>query len=522
MLSDVFAVIRKKLYFFSLLLLLIGLPLSKALVSVSEALLVLSWFIAPGLKNRIDLLCQRKSIWVFICAMFIVFVGLIYSQNISRNVFLIFNIKISLVLFPIIIGTFETLTKRELKTMLVVYSIANLLSTLVSTFIYFNFINYEIINIRRIAVFVESVRFALIIVLNILFLLYSLYYTKSRQLQILISILILWFAVFLTILQSLTGVLSLSITLLVILAVNYKRINRYFCYSFGLIALLFIGYTFLLFKKNIKEYSFVHEVNIATLDTLTANGNPYKKYEGDTVRVNGHLRNIYICVPEMRKQWAIRSAMHFDSIDHSKWQPVRVTLINYLTSKGLRKDSTGVVQLTDRDIRNIEEGYKNYKLAEVGFEARVYDLIREFDEWKKTRLPAGSITIRINAMMNAWKVTKENLCFGTGYGDINDDIQLQFQKDNKVFGKDMRQNPHNQLFTIMIGSGIIGLIIFLVTYILPGIMEQRFRSYFFLVSFCVITISFFTDDTLERMIGAVIMAFFFSIALYSIPEIKKE
>jgi O-antigen ligase len=115
-------------------------------------------------------------------------------------------------------------------------------------------------------------------------------------------------------------------------------------------------------------------------------------------------------------------------------------------------------------------------------------------------------------------VFKKHPWIGSGYGDINDDIQAQFQKDNLVFGEDKRQNPHNQLLTIMIGSGIIGLIIFLFSYTMLGIIENKYRSYLFIICFCVISISFFTDDTLERMIGAVIMALFFSLSLYSIPQ----
>ncbi|HOT13320.1 MAG TPA: O-antigen ligase family protein [Bacteroidales bacterium] len=511
-------VLRKNIYFFSLVVLLAGLPLSKALVSIGEGLLVFSWFVAPGFKERVKALGQRKSIWIFAGSTLFVLAGLFYAENIQRNIFLITNIKISIVLFPIIIGSFEKLSWQQLKVLLWVYTLANIAATFFSLLIFFHVIEYKIANVRQIAVFVESVRFALLIVLDILFLLYAIYHSQNRKFQVLMIISIVWLVVFLGILQSLTGILALALTLLVVLLVRYRKISVYIRVAFVVLGLLSIATGAYLFKSNLNEYRAIHIENTAKLDSLTLNGNKYEHSVNDTIRVNGYLRNIYICEPELRIQWAKRSQVAFDSLDNAGWVPVKVTLVSYLTSKGLRKDSAGMSQLTDRDVRNIESGYYNYKLAEVGVNARIYDLIREFDEWRRTGIPAGSVTIRINGLKNGWKVFSEHIWFGTGYGDINDDIQAQFDKDSPDLGEDKKQNPHNQLLTIMIGSGIVGLVVFLLSFVLPGILERKYSSYLFLVSFCVVLFSFFTDDTLERMIGCVIMALFFSLFLYAVPK----
>lgn len=513
---------RKNIYFFSLVILLAGLPLSKALVSIGEGLLVFSWFAAPGFKERIKILRQRKSIWIFVSMMLFVFAGLLYAENIQRNVFLITNIKISIILFPIIIGSFEKLSWKQLIVLLWVYTLANIAATVFSSLIFFHVIEYKIADVRQIAVFVESVRFSLLIVLDILFLLYAIYHSQIRKYQVLMIISIAWLIVFLGILQSLTGILALALTLLVVLIVRYRKIGIYGRIAFVALGLLGIATGTYLFKSNLNEYRAIHIENTAKLDSLTLNGNKYEHFINDTIRVNGYLRNIYICEPELRAEWLKRSSFAFDSLDNARWVPVKVTLVNYLTSKGLRKDSVGMSQLADRDIRNIESGYYNYKLAEVGINARIYDLIREFDEWEKTGKPAGSVTIRINGLKNGWKVFSEHIWFGTGYGDINDDIQAQFDKDSPDFSEDLKQNPHNQLFTILIGSGIVGLVVFLLSFVLPGIIERKYGSYLFLVSFCVVLFSFFTDDTLERMIGCVIMALFFCLFLYAVPKIDKS
>jgi hypothetical protein len=304
---------------------------------------------------------------------------------------------------------------------------------------------------------------------------------------------------------------------LVVFAVYRNQIKKVWRVVIPLCLVLFV-ISGIFYIRNLKsEYHVVHKTDLAKLPEVTENGNPYLHNLNDTTRINGYLVWINVCETELRRQWLLRSSKPFDSLDIRGWVPTKTTLIYYLASMGLSRDSAGMAQLNNQDIKYIEQGYNNKLLAGIGLRARMFDLVRESDTWQRTGKPDGSVTIRLNAFMNGWKVFKKAPVFGTGYGDINDDIQAQYEADNQIFGEPMRQNPHNQLLTFLIGSGIAGLLVFLISFILPGIIEKKYKSYLFLVSFCITAMSFFSDDTLERMVGCIMMAFFFSLTLYAIP-----
>lgn len=514
--------LKEKSYFLALSLMLVALPLSKALVSISLVLLLLSWFLTFDYREKLSIIKKRKSILVFLIGYILVAFGLLYSENFQRNIFLLFNIKISLVLLPLVIGTSRELTEKESLILLVLFSCANLIAVIVSSLILFQIVPYEFTDIREISVFIESIRFALLLVINILMLLYLFFVVKEWKWKIIVVALITIFIIYLNLLQALTGLLALFSTLAVVALVYWKRIHILLKTTMLLIVIFVISAVSFTYIDASKLYYAPLDKMPDIPDSTTVNGNPYYHNLNDSSAINGHFVNVFICEPELRKEWEKVSSKSLDSLDLRKWSILYSTLVSYMSSKGLKKDSVGFSKLSKRDIRLIEYGYTNAALAGIGMKARVYDLIREFDVWKKTGLPAGSVTIRINAMVNGWKVFKKNIWFGTGYGDINDEIQKQFEADNLVFGDDKRQNPHNQFFTILIGSGITGFIIFTLSLVLPGFMERKYKSYLFLVSFCVVVFSFLSDDTLERMIGCIITAFFFSLFLYAVPSKDME
>ena len=472
--------VRNNCYFSSLMMLVMVIPLSKALLSISLGLFVFSWLFAPGLKARVRVLKNRKSIWFLLLGYLVVAAGLLYSEDTGRNLFLLGKIKISQVILPVVMGTFDPLSKRKLKLLLIAFTLANFIASLVSSLILFQVINYEITDVRKISVFISSISFALLIALNILFLAYALKNDFNPAWRMIYLVLIIWFIILLCFMQALTGLITIMFALLVEFMVYFVHIKKVWrvVIPFFLILIIILG-SFYIIKIN-SEYHVIHNFEYAKLPKLTKNGNPYLDNKQDTTRINGYLIWINVCEPELRKQWSLRSLKPFDSLDLRGWVPIKTTLVSYLSSMGLTKDSAGMAQLKDKDIRYIERGYNNKLLTGIGLKARMFDLVREFDTWNRTKEPAGSVTIRLNALINGWKVFKKAPLIGTGYGDINDDIQMQYNSDNQVYGFKMRQNPHNQFFTVLIGAGIIGFVAFLISFVLPGIFKKNINLICFL------------------------------------------
>ena len=99
------------------------------------------------------------------------------------------------------------------------------------------------------------------------------------------------------------------------------------------------------------------------LERFTANGNPYTHNANTGALENGHYIDLYVCEPELTKEWNRISRVPYDSLDR-RGQPVSLTIRRYLTSKGLRKDSPALSKLNPADIQRIENGLANYRFRE--------------------------------------------------------------------------------------------------------------------------------------------------------------
>ena len=70
--------------------------------------------------------------------------------------------------------------------------------------------------------------------------------------------------------------------------------------------------------------------------------------------------------------------------------------MRYLTSKDFRKDADGVGQLTDNDVRNIENGIANYNYIEnPGFKTRIMKVMIAYRNYKKSGDANGSGDLQI-------------------------------------------------------------------------------------------------------------------------------
>ncbi|MEZ5199206.1 MAG: hypothetical protein R2764_23325 [Bacteroidales bacterium] len=87
------------------------------------------------------------------------------------------------------------------------------------------------------------------------------------------------------------------------------------------------------------------------------------------------LYRIYVSDKELEESWKSRSSFDYRGKD-KKGQELKQTLIRYLNSKNLRKDMDGMAELTDKDIRNIEQGISNYHYArKFNLNSRIYKVL---------------------------------------------------------------------------------------------------------------------------------------------------
>lgn len=512
--------IHNIIYFWALILLVVSMPLSPFLLTISEIILILNWVIEGNWKQKAEFLKNRKSILLITIVIVIHIIWLVCTTDFAFAINDI-KIKLSILLLPLVFGTSAALSEKKFKIILVWFILAVFVSTLISTAILFGVIQHDYTDVRNISIFISHIRLSLLIIMSIFILFYWFFLSKAAiSIQnFAIIVLILWFILFLWWLQSLTGIVALLSVSIFFIFVNFLR-NKLLKIKIALMALIvFILLAFSLYVLNVvKNYYNIDKINPTKLVTHTVNNRAYDDTLNWIGYENGHYVAYYNCELEVANEWNKRSKIPYAGLD-KKNQTLRSTLIRYMTSKGITKDSVGVLQLSKKDIRNIESGMTNYVFEQKGLYPRLYQSVWEIDQYLKNgTVNAHSITQRIMYLQTAFAIIKENLWFGVGTGDAQLEFNKQYAKNNSQLSEKWRLRSHNQFVAFLVSFGVIGftIIIFILFYI-PTI-EKRWRNFYFLMFYLIVFLSFTNEDTLETQAGATFFAFFFAFFLYSQPK----
>ncbi len=538
------------MYFFGLALLVIALPLSKFLMSVSQFYLV-GVFILDGIDREkvLDFFGERdrKSIILLIVPYSIAwaieavirkFKRFFSSDNIPAVVFsslyllhilgLIhtvdfdyalkdLRIKLPILLLPLIFSTMPTLDRTQFRRLMMIFAGAVLVATLIS--IYF-LLSEPVADIREISKFISHIRFSLLICIAIFILTYwilkqSIFNLKWKLVFLAVNT---WFIAYLIIVTSITGLVILIATGIILLIVLVFQVTKsWWMKSLYLVFLVVIPITVISFVVSIVNDVYkVHPIDVDRLDKNTAQGNPYWHDLTNEQIENGYYVWLYINFDEMRKAWNERSDMDFDGPD-KRGQELRYTLVRFLTSKGYRKDAEGVNKLTDEEIALVEEGEASILYHErPHLYVRLYKIIWEYQQYQLTGNASGhSVMQRFVYAQTAVSIIKEKPWFGVGTGDLNLAFHEKYKQMNTLLDEQFRWRSHNQFLAISVGFGLLGLVWFLFSLLYPPIVTQRFSDYFYLSFFLVILFSMFAEDTIETQAGVTIFAFFSSLYLFA-------
>ena len=422
--------------------------------------------------------------------------------------------KLPLLSFPIVIGSIPVLSKRTYQLIIVTFIAGLLVSTLLSFGAYLELfkIKEDIADVRNISFFISHIRLSLLICLAIVLLLY--YFFKKGIVYQASSIAVsLWFCYFLYILSG-TGliVLSLIIAYSVIWILLVKSSIKVKIVS-GIAGVGFIVFATFYILNSFADYSEIRDTaDFQALETHTAEGELYIHDTKSLVTENGYYLWLYICPYEVEHTWNLRSDRKFDSFDN-QGQPISATIYRYITSKGDRKDKQGVLELSDTEVVEIENGVTScVKLSSIN--KRLHQVFFEFENKENGFSSNGhSITQRLNFSYTGTLIVKDNLWLGVGTGDVPDAFEAKYIEIDSRLTQENRKRGHNQLLTFIISFGIIGFIIWLISFVYPilKLSKDRFIYGAFLV---IALVSFIGDDTLETQAGVTLFAFFNSLFLF--------
>jgi hypothetical protein len=224
---------------------------------------------------------------------------------------------------------------------------------------------------------------------------------------------------------------------------------------------------------------------------------------------------LYICNKELRSEWNSISDIHYDSLDN-KGQELNQTLIRYLASKGLRKDSAGLAALSQEDVRMIENGYSNYIFKRrFALYPRIYQFIWELDVYFKTGRSGGhSLAQRIEYIRNGMEIIKRNFWIGVGTGDLKTEYERQYEISDSSLALKWRLRAHNQYVTFFIAFGFFGFTWIVIAFTYAISHERKWRDLLTVLFLLIAFLSMINEDTFETHAGICFFSFFLALFVF--------
>ncbi|HTF05704.1 MAG TPA: O-antigen ligase family protein [Bacteroidia bacterium] len=511
------------LYYLGLLGIAAGLSVSKAFISMGTLLVAASWLLEGGFAAKWRLLMARKSVLVLIAVFAIHVVGLLWTSDFEAGLKDV-RIKLPLLIIPLVIGTSAPLNRKQFEGLLILFSLGVIIASVRTYLIATGVIHKEITDLREASDLVPLIRLALFSALSILF--FGRWFFRSSHWAVRVSCVVTsaWLLYFMFYMQSLTGlvVLIASTTLIAALmaAMNKRRKILTGILAAVVVTVAFCGYYVV---KAYNEFYALRGNEVPKLYTVSSTGRKFHHRLDVPMYENGNKAMANVCWSDLMLEWNKRSSMPFHQAYDPKGNPIPFTLVRYLTSRGLLKDSAGMSQLSDAEIREIENGITNYRDKDRNpLEKRAYQVFWETYNYFAGGDPSGSsITMRIELMDAALHSIGERPWIGSGTGSQkNTYAEYYAATDTRLHEKFQWLHAHNQFLSIAVTLGIPAALFFVFSLWWPARSMRRWNSYLYLAFFLIVVLSFLDDDTLETQQGVTFFAFFNAILLYAMPFVS--
>lgn len=249
------------------------------------------------------------------------------------------------------------------------------------------------------------------------------------------------------------------------------------------------------------------------LPSHTPGGEPYVHHPDRCLRENGHHVWTHIAWGELQRGWNRRSSIPFYQQD-ARQQQVRMTLIRYMTSLGLTKDSVGIAALTEVDMARVEAGIPTIlELEHTGLRRR-WDILKfEVDAARSGVAPSGQSVMQRWAFWQAgWYIFQHSPAWGVGTGDLNVAFADAYEAADSPLAEPFRLRAHNQFLSFALAGGPVGAMLFVGVFLALVAMSRRQESEWMATATLLFVLIFFlscwTEDTLETQAGVTWAGFF--------------
>jgi len=504
---------HRLIYTGSLMLIAASLPLSIFSTSLAQFILLGNWLAEGEFRKKWERLRQQPAVLIFLCIYFMHLVGLIWTSDFSYGMKDL-QIKVPLLLIPLVMGSSEIPDQKALRSILFSFTAGVVAASFASILAMLGVVPVEIEDFRNYSLFISHIRFSLMVILAWAVAINFLFIQEQpvlRAERIFYYFSLAWLPVFLIFLRSLSGVVIFSILVFLFALIRISKMKDPVTRFMLIVFLLLLPLLSLAYVGNVaKNYYSIEAIDVETMDSLTVEGNPYESDLASLEAENGHLVWVYICSPELEREWNKVSEIDFNSRD-LRGQRLKATLIRYMSSLGLRKDAAGFSQLGPEDIRAVENGFTNViYLRNFSLYPRIYELIWEIDSYRRDSNPnSHSVIQRVLYLKAGAKIASENLLLGVGTGDVPSAFRQYYEDTNSPLREKWRRRAHNQYLTFIITFGIPGFLLMLYFLVRPAIISGNYRYFLPSVFLFTMALSMLNEDTLETSAGVTPFALFY-------------
>ncbi|MFO7574722.1 MAG: O-antigen ligase family protein [Bacteroidales bacterium] len=506
------------IWYGSLCILVIMMPLSRYLATVSLIIMAANWIAEGRFRERFRIFVADKPAVALTLIYGLNVIGLLWSKDLHFALFNDLLHKLPILILPVIFATSPVPDAKRIRLLLFFFIASVFAVSLIGISNRIILSNYEF---RDASPFIIGLYYSMLLILAAFQLPSLIRQSTDKVIYYRAGLAIsAWLIFYLFYLRSLSGIASFAGVILLLLITWLAREKR-IAIRVTVITLIVLiaGVTARSFIKIYHETHRENETDLSSLPVTTERGNYYWHDTGAFIRENGNLVLINIADEELRNAWNARSELDFDSTDMSGMS-LKFTLYRYMSSKGLNKDGDDFMLLTESDISAVERGITNYRNTKrPGILIRVYDEMRGLYIYRNTvnRDPSmGSMTERLEQWSASWQAFKKHPVFGWGTGSILLAIDYGFGKiGSQLFGRKMK--PHNQYLYILLTLGITGLILYIGLYSYAVRETGLHKLFIFKVFLIVFTVNFLANNSFEDQLGHNPFVFFTLFYIYFHP-----
>ena len=493
------------------------LPWSEFLLSNAQFLLIGNWLV-EGIVRK-DLVGRFKRAFTSgPCLVFISFfalhvLGLLWTEDLGWGLDLC-RILLPVIAFAPVLASSSRLSAKEFRTILLLGAWSTVASTMVCLTL-----RYDVIGrggYRELSIFISHIRLALLLCFSIA--VFVLQWPGQLWKRVSHALGIGWCIFFLDRMSSLLGFAILGLIGTYIIwqwSSSQQKITRLITRAFLMaLPIACVGYA----RWCAFNYHASETMDLSRLETTSAGG---ERYFNDTLNLqheNGHHVWIQIADGELERAWNRRSRLDYHHLEQAD-QPFRSTLVRYMSSMGLRKDSIGALALTDADIQRIELGVSSVLTGRRDpIRARIDQVLYEVERFRETGNASGySVAMRYEFLRAGWAIAQEHPFTGVGTGDTRPAFAAQYEHMSSPLEERWRLRAHNQYLTLLISFGMFGLLWSLFAWLWPAWRLGATKTPLFVCWAIVFGVSCLSEDTVETQMGATFFAFYYALLVFSAP-----